>query len=127
MKKRITISEAESALCVYEWLLDTNKTDDDVINKTIRKLFDDYGWAAMRSIAIEVGLFAEQCWLYADKHMDHLTSQGSFDWDFCPVVCHHIEWEQVAFSNQYSGTYKLPSPKEFLAVVVAKRALDIAA
>lgn len=122
--------QVQSALCVFEWLINiTNKPGMAVDDKQrefdekIRGLFEDYGWSGMRSVTVQASVFVDQCWDWAEKNADFLTSSSSFDWDFCPMVCRRIDWARLAENNQYGNGAELPDVIPFMSALVAEHAL----
>jgi len=123
--------ETEASLCVYEWLMEHNdETQSDERSKTTVKLFSNYGYSAMRFIAMQAGCIIVELYNFCEVTggYEHLVGDdSSFDWDFAPMVCNHLNWEALAENNQYGPGDWAPEPAEFLAIIIAKRALDVAA
>ena len=126
--------EVESSLCVMEWICEQDASKSDATHhKVIRELYENYGTAAMRFIAIQAGCIVVELYQYCETDGNpfaHLiTDDFSFDWDFVPLMCKHLDWRELADNNQYGKGDWTVDPKEFLAIMTAKRAmsLDVAA
>lgn len=113
-------------MCVWEWLIgqwdSEEKISDD--EQKIRPLFENYGWSAMRSVAMQAGKIVASLYDYvsAEPTLQYIAEE-SFDWEFTPMMCAQLDWDKLTDNNQYGKADWRPDPKEFLAVVIAKRAL----
>jgi len=125
--------ETEGSLCVFEWLHEQLNDVSSKHYKTAVDLWESYGSSAMRFIAIQAGCIVVELYQYCETEGNpfaHLiTDDFSFDWDFVPLMCKHLDWKHLANDNQYGPGDWAPEPKEFLAIMTAKRAmsLDVAA
>jgi hypothetical protein len=122
-------AEVETAIVVHEWLTENRSNADDAASplaQLIENLFNSYGSSAMRSIAIHVGVIVEKCWLYAGKHYgDAYTDDIMWDWDFVPMICRNLDWDQLAQNNQYGGGEWEPDYDRFMSTIEAARALKV--
>ena len=117
-RAQYSIDEVEAALCVWEWMLENHKQLDT--------LFDGYGSVGMRSTAMQAGVFVEKCYTYDATHCDGMfTGDDSFDWEFVPLICREINWSVFADNNQYGDGCYEPDVTAFMAVLVARKALDV--
>ncbi len=123
--------ETEASLCAYEWLLELSTTERATHPKheTVAKLFSNYGYSAMRFIAMQAGCIVVELYRHCEVNgPEHLIGDdSSFDWEFVPLICKHLNWEALAENNQYGKGDWSPEPAEFLAIIIAKRALSVAA
>ena len=79
-----TATEADNALCVYEWLLGNP-------NETADRLPGQWGWAAMRSASLQAGLIVEDVWQHAKGPNDEPEHFDTFDWEFVPALCRVLD------------------------------------
>jgi len=124
--------DTEASLCVWEWLIDQwndqskgNGTDtSDINDTTIKGLFENHGWSAMRSVAMQAGKIVAELYDHCETHsgFEHLT-ETSLDWEFVPMICAEMDWEKLADDNQYGKATWAPDPKELIAIIIAKQAL----
>jgi hypothetical protein len=119
------IEQVETALCVFEWLMDTNSNDntEDEVKQTIQSMFESYGWSAMRTAAIQAGLFVEDCWCHCDKIK--FMEEESFDWEFVPMVCRALDWERLLQNNHYGDAQWHPDVDGFIATLMARQVLKV--
>ncbi|MGH6957864.1 MAG: hypothetical protein ACREEW_14455 [Caulobacteraceae bacterium] len=75
----ITASQAETALCVFEWLVDHSD------QSPYAEMFEDIGWAQMRLNAITTGV-----WI--DRLCAGMEFKEAWDWVVVPFILSLINW-----------------------------------
>jgi hypothetical protein len=81
--------EVEAALCVFEWMMASH---------TMTPWFEGTGWAAMRSVAADVGVWCNS--LY--EHLPKKWVEGrAWDWDIIPAMLDQLDWNKVVGFCQY--------------------------
>jgi hypothetical protein len=101
--------DVEAALCVFEWMMDER-------DKSMKDWFDGTGWAAMRSVAADVGVWCNS--LY--EHVPEKWVEGqAWDWEIIPAMLDQLDWNKVVGFCQYGEkTEPWPATDEVVAKLV---------
>jgi hypothetical protein len=114
-----TATEADNALCIYEWLMQVMITTGSAgRNDRIISLYSNHGWAAMRSATLQAALICEDVWQHAKGPDDWPEHFDQFDWDFVPAFCRVLDWDQLLDNNQHGdGVWRSDAPTIWAAMV----------
>jgi hypothetical protein len=121
-QETFSFAEVETALCVWEWLLEQGgrQQNGNDINMMIAELFDAYGSGGMRSSAVQAGVIVDKAFAEYEKHLEF---GECFDWEFVPMVCRALDWDHLLQNNQYGDGCWTPDIPALVATLIAKRAL----
>ena len=121
--------ETEASLCVFEWLSDQYNDKKSRHRDVVEEMWTTYGSSAMRFIAMQAGCIVVSMFNEtagdASEFAHLFGDDDSFDWDFVPMICARLPWAELAMNNQYGNGEWVPETKEFLAIIVAQRAIGV--
>jgi hypothetical protein len=96
-----------TCMMVWEWI-DQNDT-------LVEEVRDDIGSYGMRDCAIRAGEIVDA--VYALMESKQLYHDHSFDWEFVPAICEHLDWPALAQETQWQGERYEPDLEALLANV----------
>lgn len=101
---RITLDEAETAMCVWEALLDAYQTyafkkRHDDWAKALDATWERIGTAEMRSLALSLAAFVHAAYGDPEEALEVWGDSATFDWEFVPHALTYVDWETGSFPD----------------------------
>lgn len=88
-RKAFTHDEVFGALCTWEWMLENKET-----HAQLNEQFEQHGSNEMRCMAIHAGVLVNETYNYLP--VLEYEYNGSFDWEFTPLVLSRLDWQALA-------------------------------
>lgn len=88
-RKEFTHDEVFGALCTWEWMLENKET-----HAQLHEQFEQHGTNEMRCMAIHAGVLVNEIYNYLP--VLEYEYNGSFDWEFTPLVLARLDWQAIA-------------------------------
>lgn len=99
-QRMFTESGVETALCVFEWLIDRQHAEDE----PWADMFEDTGWGQMRLSAIQTAAWIEECL----DGIDVGDCDVSFDWGIVPWFMGRLDPDKWIEGTAYGGREPFP-------------------